>query len=297
MTRFTTPYTVRTTAAEVLGGVDLTGRRILVTGSGSGLGAETARALADAGAEVTGLTRGDVDLADLDSVRAFTDSWSGPLHAVVANAGIMALPTRQLAANGWELQLATNFLGHFALVTGLHESLRSAGGARVVMVSSGAQLGAGVDFEDPHFERRAYDPWVAYGQSKTADVLLAVALAKRWAADGITANALMPGRIHTALQRHLDVPAMQSMGAMDADGNLLHPENFKTPQQGAAPIVMLAASPLVEGVTGRYFDEDNQEAPVVPGGTGAAAGVAEWAVDPQAADRLWAMAESEVRAR
>ncbi|MEU4424974.1 SDR family NAD(P)-dependent oxidoreductase [Actinoplanes sp. NPDC024001] len=290
MTRFTTPFTAATTAAEVLRDVDLTGRRILVTGSASGLGAATAHALTDAGAEVVGLTRREIDLADPASVRAYTERWTGPLHAVVANAGIMALPTRRLAANGWELQLATNFLGHFALITGLHEHLRAAGGARVVMVSSGAQLISGVDFDDPHFERRAYEPWVAYGQSKTADVLLAVALAKRWAADGITANALAPGRIHTALQRHLDAPTMQSMGAMDDDGNLLHPENFKTPEQGAAASVMLAASPLLAGVTGRYFDEDNQEAPVVPGGTGLQHGVAEWSVDPQAADRLWSLA-------
>ncbi|WP_328476424.1 SDR family NAD(P)-dependent oxidoreductase [Actinoplanes sp. NBC_00393] len=249
-------------------------------------------ALAGAGAEVTALTRRQIDLADPASVRAFTDSWTGPVHTVVANAGIMALPTRQLAANGWELQLATNLLGHFALITGLHEHLRAAGDARVVTVSSGAQLMAGVDFDDPHFERRAYDPWIAYAQSKTADVLLAVALAERWAADRITANALAPGRIHTALQRHLPRESMQAMGAMDNAGNLLHPDNFKTPEQGATASVMLAASPLLHGVTGRYFDEDNQEAPVVPGGTGAMSGVAEWSVDPEAADRLWAMAEA-----
>jgi NAD(P)-dependent dehydrogenase (short-subunit alcohol dehydrogenase family) len=259
MTRVTTPYTVRTTAAEVLDGVDLTGKRFLITGGGSGLGAAAARALRDAGAEVIATTRNDLDLADLGSVKRFTDAWEGPLAGLIANAGIMALPELTRAANGWELQLATNFLGHFALITGLRESLR---GGRVVMVSSGAQ--APIDFEDPQFERRPYDPWLAYSRSKTADVLLAVAIAERWHHDGITANALAPGRIHTALQRHLDAATMRSLGAMDDEGALLHPDNFKTPEQGAAGEVMLAASPLLAGVTGRFFDEDNQEIPAAP---------------------------------
>ncbi|MFI6744297.1 SDR family NAD(P)-dependent oxidoreductase [Nonomuraea sp. NPDC050451] len=293
MTRMGTPFDAKTTAAEILAGVDLTGRRIIVTGGASGIGLETVRALRGAGAEVTVATRNPtggqraLDLSDLGSVRAFVAGWSGPVHAIVANAGIMALPTRQVAANGWELQLATNFLGHFALMTGLRENLRQAGDARVVMVSSGAQLLAPFDFGDPHFERRPYDPWVAYAQSKTADVLLAVAAARRWAADGITANALEPGFIHTNLQRHLDDDTMRAAGAMDDEGNLVTPDYFKTPEQGAATSVLLAASPLLDGATGRFFSSDNQEAEVVPGGTGATAGVAAWSVDPAAADRLW----------
>ncbi|GAA0569056.1 SDR family NAD(P)-dependent oxidoreductase [Paractinoplanes ferrugineus] len=275
MTRVTTPYTVGTTAAEVLAGVDLTGKRFLITGGGSGLGAATARALRDAGAEVAATTRADLDLADLGSVERFTDTWDGPLQGIVANAGIMALPALTRAANGWELQLATNFLGHFALITRLRRHLTE--GARIVVVSSGAQ--APIDFADPHFERRAYDPWAAYGQSKTAGVLLAVALAERWQAAGITANALAPGRIHTALQRHLDDTTMRSMGAMAEDGTLLHPDNFKTLEQGAATEVLLAASPLLAGVTGRFFDEDNQERAVVDG---------------DSADRLWDLATQAV---
>lgn len=233
------------------------------------------RALRGAGAEVIVATRnptGDqraLDLSDLGSVRAFVAGWTGPVHAIVANAGIMALPTRQVAANGWELQLATNFLGHFALITGLHENLRQAGDARVVMVSSGAQLRAPLDFDDPHFEHRPYDPWAAYAQSKTADVLLAVGLARRWAAGGVTANAFEPGYIHTNLQWHLDDATMRAMDAMDEEGNLLTPDYYKTPEQGAATSVLLAASPLLDGVTGRYFS-DNQEAEVVPGGPGTA---------------------------
>ncbi|MET8992992.1 SDR family NAD(P)-dependent oxidoreductase [Nonomuraea wenchangensis] len=301
MTRISTPFTARTTATEILAGVDLTGRRVIVTGGASGIGAETVRALEGAGAEVTVATRRPaagqraLDLSDLGSVRRFTAEWSGPVHAIVANAGIMALPARRTTPYGWELQLATNFLGHFALINGLREHLRQAGGARVVMVSSGAQLGAPFDFDDPHFERRPYDPWTAYAQSKTADVLLAVAVARRWAADGIAANAHEPGYVHTNLQRHVDQATMRAMGAMDDDGNLLTPGYFKTPEQGAATSVLLAASPLLDGVTGRYFSNDNQEAEVVPGGPDATGGVAAWSVDPGAADRLWDLATAACR--
>jgi NAD(P)-dependent dehydrogenase (short-subunit alcohol dehydrogenase family) len=294
MTRITTPFNAKTTAAEILTGIDLSGRRIIVTGGASGIGLETVRALRGAGAEVTVATRNPaggggraLDLGDLASVRSFVAGWSGPVHAIVANAGIMALPTRQVAANGWELQLATNFLGHFALIAGLHDNLRQAGGARVVTVSSGAQLREPFDFDDPHFERRPYDPWAAYAQSKTADVLLAVAIARRWAADGITANSFEPGYVHTNLQRHIDDDAKRAMGMMDDEGNLLTPDYFTTPEQGAATAVLLAASPLMDRVTGRFFSHDNQEAEVVPGGPDVMTGVAAWSVDPAAADRLW----------
>ena len=290
MTRITTPFTAATTAAEVLTGVDLTGKRMIVTGGTSGLGLAAARALADAGAEVVTPARATLDLADVDSVRAFTEAWTGPVDAVIGNAGIMAVPERRTARNGWELQLATNFLGHFALVAGLRPHLRD--DARIVLVSSGAQLRGGVDFDDPHFERRPYDPWVAYSQSKAAQVLLAVGLARRY---GLAANAMNPGRIHTNLQRHLDPATMRAMGAMDADGNLIAADGFKTPEQGAAAEVLLAASPLLAGVRGRYFDEDNQEAAVVPGGPEPTTGVAAWSLDPAAADRLWDLAEPAVK--
>ncbi|MEH0844511.1 SDR family NAD(P)-dependent oxidoreductase [Micromonospora sp. CPCC 205711] len=317
-TRLTTPFTARATATEILEGVDLTGRRMIVTGGASGIGAETVRALAGAGAEVTVATRdpgraaalieefagpgrGSVraaalDLADLSSVDAFVAAWEGPLHALVANAGVMAVPTRQLTAEGWEMQLATNYLGHFALARGLHENLR-AGTGRVVVVSSGAQLRRAVDFDDPQFERQPYEPWAAYFQSKTADVLLVVGIARHWAADGITANAANPGYIMTNLQRHLDDDTLRSFGVtIDEAGNRTVPDYFKTPAQGAATSVLLAASPLLEGVTGLYF-EDNQEASVVPGGPEPMTGVAEHAVDPAAADRLWAYAEQVLASR
>ncbi|MFC9887017.1 SDR family NAD(P)-dependent oxidoreductase [Streptomyces pilosus] len=305
----TTPFTSRSRAEEVIDGVDLTGRRAVVTGGASGLGAETVRALAAAGADVTIATRRPesaepllrelsalggagavrahaLDLADLTSVDAFVRTWRGPLDILVANAGIMALPDRTLTAGGWEAQLATNYLGHFALATGLHPSLREAGSARVVVVSSGAHLGAPFDFGDPHFERRPYDPWEAYGQSKSADVLFAVG-ARRWSADGITANALNPGYVLTGLQRHVDDATMRAFGVMDEEGNLKPLPYYKTPAQGAATSVLLAASPLLEGVTGRYF-EDNQEArTVTPGEHPQGGGVAVHALDSRSADRLW----------
>ncbi|MFF5084925.1 SDR family NAD(P)-dependent oxidoreductase [Actinoplanes sp. NPDC000266] len=290
MTAITIPFTATSTAAEVLAGVDLTGKRILITGGGSGLGRAAATALREAGAEVITPARQELDLGDVTKVLHFTKKWTGSLDAVIANAGIMAVPERRLASNGWELQLATNFLGHFALVAGLREDL--APDARVVLVSSGAQLRAGVDFEDPHFERRPYDPWVAYGQSKAAEVLLAVALSRR----GITATAMAPGRIHTNLQRHMDPATMRAMGAMDEHGNLIHAEGYKTPEQGAAGEVLLAASPLLAGVSGVYLDEDNQIAEVVPGGPEPMFGVAEWSVDPVAADRLWDYAATAIGA-
>ncbi|MFI7606176.1 SDR family NAD(P)-dependent oxidoreductase [Micromonospora sp. NPDC049366] len=309
-----TPFTARTTAAEIVDGVDLTGRRMIVTGGASGIGAETVRALAGAGADVTVAVRtmssadalvaefpervraATLDLADLSSVDAFVAGWDGPLHALVANAGIMALPTRQLSPMGWELQLATNYLGHFALALGLHDNLRAAGTARVVVVSSGAHLREAFDFDDPQFERQPYDPWSAYGRSKTADVLLAVGIARRWAADGVTANALNPGYINTNLQRHMDDETLRAFGVLDEAGNRIDLEYYKTPAQGASTSVLLAASPLVEGVTGRYFD-DNQEAEVVVGGPEATGGVAAHALDVAAADRLWTYAEQALAAR
>ncbi|GGZ29230.1 SDR family NAD(P)-dependent oxidoreductase [Streptomyces olivaceoviridis] len=311
MTLTTTPFGTRATAAEVLDGVDLSGRRMIVTGGSSGLGVETVRALAGAGAQVTVATRNPadaeplvkefpgtravaLDLADLASVRAFCDAWSGPVDGLVANAGVMMLPTREVNAQGWEMQLATNHLGHFALAVGLRTALQAAEKPRVTVVSSGAQLRAGFDFDDPQFERRPYDPFVAYAQSKTADVLLAVGISRRWAEHGITANACAPGWIHTNLTRHLDEATMRAFGAMDEDGNLLTPDYYKTPAQGAATTVLLAASPLLDGVTGRYF-EDNQESEVVDGGPDVMAGVAKWSIDPAAADRLWDLALTAVR--
>jgi NAD(P)-dependent dehydrogenase (short-subunit alcohol dehydrogenase family) len=299
----TTPFGAASTAADVIAGVDLTGRRAIVTGGASGIGVETARALAEAGAEVTLAVRnveaGDkvaadliaatgnkqvlvarLDLADQASIKAFVDRWTGPLHILVDNAGIMAPPETR-TPQGWELQFATNHLGHFALTTGLHDPLAAAGNARVVVVSSVGHVNGSVDFDDVNFERRPYDAWLAYGQSKTANILFAVEAAKRWAADGIAVNALNPGRItSTNLSRYVGdisaAPTSFEAGSSDV--------SWKTVEQGAATSVLLAASPLVDGVTGRYFEDCDEAGPHQPG---IRRGVADYAVDPANASRLW----------
>ncbi|HET6173750.1 MAG TPA: SDR family NAD(P)-dependent oxidoreductase [Gaiellales bacterium] len=304
MSTITTRYGRETKAAEVVEGIDLTGRRIIVTGASSGIGVETARALASTGADVTLAVRdlaagertaGEIaettgnsdvhvahlDLADRASVAAFVAAWDGPLHALVNNAGVMASPETR-TPEGWELQFATNHLGHFALALGLHDALSADGAGRIVAVSSAAHRRSPVVFDDINFERRAYDPWLAYGQSKTANVLFAVEAARRWAGDGITANALMPGGISTNLQRYVD-PAVRAGWSKDmATGGIV----LKTPEQGAATSVLLATSPELAGITGRYF-EDCNEAVVVPDDSEASGGVRRYALDPEAAARLW----------
>ncbi|MGD8194165.1 SDR family NAD(P)-dependent oxidoreductase [Herbiconiux sp. P18] len=309
--RVTTPFGAKATADEVLDGLDLVGKTFVVTGGASGIGRETTSALARRGARVVVGVRnpeaaktafaslehgsgGSISLRPLDlsapsSIERFVDDWAGGLDGLVANAGIMALPAREVDSHGWELQLATNYLGHFALAVGLHAALASAGG-RVVALSSTAHLRAAVDFDDPHYVDRPYDRWNAYSQSKTADVLLAAGIASRWKTDGVTANAVMPGWITTNLQRHLDDDTLRAMGAMDENGNRIEQSFFKTPAQGAATSVLLAASPIVAGVSGTYF-EDNQEAEVVETGDGHSTGVARYALDPANAERLWEMAD------
>jgi NAD(P)-dependent dehydrogenase (short-subunit alcohol dehydrogenase family) len=303
-TRITTPFGPTSTAAEVIAGVDLTGKRAVVTGASSGIGQETARALAGAGAEVTVAVRdtaagekaaaeiadasgaanvrvGRLDLADRASVGEFVARWQGPLHILVNNAGIMATPERR-TPEGWELQFATNHLGHFALTTGLHGALAAAGGARVVVVSSVGHVNGEVLFDDVNFERHPYNAWVAYSQSKTANVLFAVEAARRWQGDRIAVNALNPGRIaSTGLISHVD-PAAVPPRSFDAAGTT--GVSVKDIPQGAATSVLLAASPLAEGVTGRYFEDCQEAAPFAPG---IRRGVAAYALDPEKAAKLW----------
>ncbi|GAB4050738.1 SDR family NAD(P)-dependent oxidoreductase [Catellatospora paridis] len=309
--RITTPFSATSTAAEVVQGIDLTSRRAVVTGGASGIGVETARALAGAGAEVTLAVRdtaaGDrtaadiiattgnkavfvsrLDLADQDSVAAFTADWDGPLHILVNNAGIMASPLMR-TPQGWEMQFATNHLGHFALARGLHGALAAAGGARVVSVSSSAHLRSPVVFDDIHFIEREYEPWAAYGQSKTANVLFAVEGTRRWAADGITVNALMPGAIQTNLQRYVSEEELNRLRAQMGGGDFL----WKTPEQGAATSVLVATSPLLDGVGGRYFEDCAEAEPNV---AGSRRGVAAYALDPAAAQRLWEVTEQTLAA-
>ncbi|WP_312858348.1 SDR family NAD(P)-dependent oxidoreductase [Pseudonocardia pini] len=228
-----------------------------------------------------------LDLTDQASIRAFVSTWDGPLHMLVNNAGVMATPLRR-TPQGWELQFATNHLGHFALTTGLYRALYAAGDARVVSVSSGAHLRSPVVFDDVHFHGRAYDPWLAYGQSKTANALFAVEANRRWAGDGIHVNAVMPGGIRTGLQRHLDADELSALSARAVD------MGWKTPEQGAATSVLLAASPLVEGIGGRYFEDCAEALPAAPGTYGR--GVAAYAQDPEAAEQLWDISTATLRA-
>jgi NAD(P)-dependent dehydrogenase (short-subunit alcohol dehydrogenase family) len=297
MSHFITPFGFHTTAAEAIAGVDLTGKRAVITGGAAGIGLETARALSTAGATVTLAVRRPeaaeaaaeelrqstgnpavdvkhLDLSDLHSVRAFTTAWKGPLHILINNAGIMAVPELEKTPQGFELQFGTNFLGHFALTTGLHRALAAAGGARVVAVSSAGHLFSPVIFDDLSFDFIPYAPIVAYGQSKTAIALLAVGITHRWVSDGIRSNSLHPGAIATGLQKHT--------------GGLKTPvEKRKTLAQGASTSVLLAASPHLEGVSGLYFEDCNQAQRVTKRPTDFTGGYAAYAVDPNNAERLW----------
>lgn len=297
MARFTTPFGFTSTTTEVIKGVDLTGKSAIVTGGASGIGVETARALASAGAavtlavrrpqaaeafaaelrQVTGNTAIDVktlDLSDLRSAIAFADTWEGPLHILVNNAGIMAVPDLEKTPQGFESQFGTNFLGHFALTVGLHNALAAANGARVVSLSSTGHHFSPVLFDDLNFDFIPYTPIGAYGQSKSATALFAVGVSRHWANDGIVSNAAHPGAIATGLQKHT--------------GGLKTPvERRKTVEQGAATSVLLAASPLLDGVSGLYFEDCNQAQPLAKRPTDFTGGYAPYAVDPDNADRLW----------
>jgi NAD(P)-dependent dehydrogenase (short-subunit alcohol dehydrogenase family) len=311
----TTPFGFDSTAAQVVAGIDLSGKRAIVTGASSGIGIETARALAGAGADVTLAVRdtnagertaaditastgnaaihvGRLDLADQASVAAFVASWDGPLHRLVNNAGVMALPDLQLTPEGWEMQFATNHLGHFALALGLHDALAAVGDARIVSLSSRGHLRSPVIFDDLNFSSRPYDPWLAYGQSKTANVLFAVEATRRWAGNGITANAVHPGAIAaTNLSRHMDPAELKRLRTSG-------PYQYKTPEQGAATSVLVATSPQLEGIGGRYFEDCNQAEVVDPGTADFVGhGVAAYALDPVNAERLWDISLRMVQAR
>jgi len=313
-TLITTPFGFDSTAEDVIAGVDLTGKRAIVTGGSSGIGIETARALAVAGAEVTLAVRNteagtktaaditattgnsavhvaELDLAEPRSVAAFVAGWNGPLDLLINNAGVMAIPDLQLTPEGWELQFATNHLGHFALAFDLHDSLAAApAGARIVSLSSRGHLRSPVVFADINFASRPYDRWLAYGQSKTANVLFAVEANRRWADEGVTANAVHPGAIEaTNLSRYLD---REYLDQLRASGTY----RYKTPEQGAATSVLVATSPQLERIGGRYF-EDCNESPVVDptSGQSPGAGVASYALDPTNAERLWELSQATLR--
>ena len=300
-------FGARSTAAEVLSGIDLTGRTAVVTGGYSGLGYQTVKALAQAGARVTVPARRpalaaqvladcgeavqveELDLSDLASVRRLADRYlaSGrSIDLLVNNAAIMASPLVRVGP-GWESQFATNHLGHYVLTNLLWPALAADGGARVISLSSTGHKLSGIRFDDPQFEQ-GYDKWLAYGQAKTANSLFAVRLDTMGAGAGVRAFAVHPGGIMTELQRHLPRAEMVAAGWLDEAGNV--DQRFKSPAQGAATSVWAATSDRLAGLGGLYCEDCDIAEPTVPGSPNARiAGVDAHAVDPVAAERLWAL--------
>ena len=303
-----------TPARVVAGDHDLSGRNVVVTGGASGIGYETAKALAAAGADVMLAVRdrvagekaavamneaigadkvlaGTLDLASLSSVGSFVDAWGDqPLDILINNAGVMATPLLRTAED-LELQIGTNHFGHFVLAVGLTRALLNAAEdertARVVALSSIGHRRSDIHWDDPNYLSRPYDKWEAYGQSKTANSLFAVGYNARFEEHGITANAVMPGGIMTPLQRYLPKEEMVAMGWMDDEGNVR--EGFKTPEQGASTSVWAAVGEELEGVGGLYL-EDCAEAPPWSKDN-PMKGVMPYAIDPESAERLWALSE------
>ncbi|QFU89304.1 SDR family NAD(P)-dependent oxidoreductase [Amycolatopsis sp. YIM 10] len=290
----------RSTAREVLSGIDLSGRLAIVTGGYSGLGLETTRALAAAGAHVVVPARrpaeageavagiaevGELDLGDLASVRRFADRFLASGRGIdifIGGAGIMACPETRVGP-GWEAHFAVNHLGHHALVNRLWPSIRP--GARVVAVSSAGHQLSGMRWDDVHFER-GYDRWLAYAQAKTANALFAVHLDALGREQGVRAFSVHPGAILTPLLRHLTRAEMVERGWVDEHGELADPE-FKTPEQGAATQVWAATSSQLDGLGGLYAEDCDIAEPTARADM--VAGVREHAVDPGEAARLWAL--------
>lgn len=299
----TTAFGYRSTATEVIAGHDLRGKSAIVTGGYSGLGLETVKALGNAGVRVivparrvdvaraaldgvTDVEVASMDLGDLDSVAAFTAGVrdaGAPIDLVINVAGIMATPEGR-TPQGWEAQFGTNHLGHFALVGGVAPLLSE--GARVVSYSSVGHYRSPVRFDDINFESTPYDPWVSYGQAKTANALFAVGLDARAVGRGIHAYSVHPGGIMTDLQRHMPHEELVQRGWVDADGtpNPL----FKTAEQGAATGLWAATAPELS-TRGGVYAEDSSLKGVVPDdhADATSGGVKEWAINTDAADRLW----------
>lgn len=292
-----------TTAAEVLAGIDLTGRLAVVTGGYSGLGLETTKALASAGAHVVvparrpdvakqaldgidGVETDELDLADLDSVAAFADRFlasNRDIHIMIDSAAVMACPETRVGP-GWEAQFATNHLGHFALVNRLWPAI-ARGRGRVVSVSSRGHHRSAIRWDDVQFET-GYEKWQAYGQAKTANALFAVQLDALARDTGVRAFALHPGGILTPLQRHLPTEEQVAMGWIDDAGNPVNPAGFKTPEAGAATQTWAATSPQLDGMGGLYLEDCDVAETAAEAG---ASGVRPYAVDAEQAARLWTL--------
>lgn len=312
-----TGFSAASTVDDVLQGVDLVGDAFIVTAGHTGIGAVLTKALAGAGALVTvacrnpgaaangfdgirGVEFRELDLLDPRSVDSFVESWleSGrSLAALINNAGVPAPPERVVDQRGYEVQFATNFLGHFQLTAGLYPALASRGGGRVVNVSSGAHRFADIRWDDPHFED-SYDPTEAYAQSKTAVVLASVEQERRWAGDGVRAFAAHPGVVvGTSVNSAVGAEQLLLMGLIDEAGNaIIDPEaGKKTPAQGASTLAFAATSPLLTGLGGVYLlDNDVSEVDdkvAVVSAERIPAQVAPHAIDRGSAKRLWAMGE------
>jgi NAD(P)-dependent dehydrogenase (short-subunit alcohol dehydrogenase family) len=298
-------FGLRTSAGDVVKGLDLSGKTAIVTGGYSGLGLETVRALAGAGARVIVAARrpdaasealaevagqieiGELDLSDPASIDAFGASFNGPLHILINNAAIMANPlTRD--SRGYESQFATNHLGHFQLVGRLWAALVAAKGARVVSLSSIGHRICGVSLDDPNFDNTPYDKWQSYGRAKSANALFAVGLDARGKAHDIRAFGVHPGGIMTNLQRFLPMEEQIAMGWVDEDGNVN--KLFKTPEQGAATSVWCATSPQL-GAIGGVYCEDCDVAKLWQSGDAPYSGVHGHAVDASFAQELWTVSE------
>jgi len=305
-------FHAKSTAAEVIQGIDLKGRNAIVTGGYSGIGLETVRALASAGARVTVPARrpelaaealasvaGEIeiapmDLADLASVRSFADHYAETgraLHLLINNAGIMACPLTRVG-KGWESQFGTNHLGHMALAMKLAPQLQAAEGARIVALSSIGHARSDVIWEDPHFNTRPYDKWEAYGQSKTANALFALGVDLLGRDVGVRAFSVHPGGIFTPLQRHLPDEEMVALGWKNADGTIppAVQASFKTPEQGASTTVWAATSPKLAGKGGVYC-ENCDVAKLAGPDSQRWEHAREWVCDDARAEKLWAMSE------
>jgi len=315
--RITSAFGAFTPARDVAAGHDLSGKTVIITGAATGIGVETARALAEQGAEVVlavrNQTAGDAAVADINqtakgpkarlaqldlssqaSVKGFVDTWGGqPVDILINNAGVMACP-QSYTHDDLEMQIGTNHFGHAALTLGLAPALEKAAKAgrtaRVVQLSSIGHRRSDINWEDPQYRTRPYDKWESYGQSKTANSLFAVGFNARFKDRGVTANAVMPGGIMTPLQRHLPREEMIAFGWMDEAGKIN--DRFKTIEQGASTSVWAALAPELEGVGGLYLENCAQAAPAAKDKPNE--GVWPWAINPEGADRLWALTKATI---
>ncbi|MEM9375993.1 MAG: oxidoreductase [Pseudomonadota bacterium] len=310
-------FGAKTPAKDVVAGLDLSGKNIVVTGGYSGIGIETVRALAGAGASVTvparrldtaqealADLRGSVDiahmdLADLSSVRAFANDYvqtGRALHVLINNAGIMACPLARVGP-GWERQFGVNHLGHMALSLSLLPALQKAQGARLVALSSTAHIRGDVNWDDPNYETSEYEKWGAYAQAKSANALFALGADRLWDRFGITAFSVHPGGIFTPLQRHLTTEEMAALGWMNPDGTVPPQVQamFKTPEQGASTATWAATSAQLDGRGGEYC-EDCDIAQLAGPDSQRWEHARTWICDEANADRLWRMSEKMLAA-